>query len=118
MIRPTDSRPARRRLAVIEIPRTHAARLGSIGPAPDPPIAWSTISASTPDTSDNWMALKLYEQAHTRENIPGTLQYTPTPVTPQPAPAAAPARDYSLWVFGAIGALAGLAYLIGDNRRR
>lgn len=122
MIRPTDSRPPRRRLAIIEIPRTTAARLGGIGPAPAPPIAWSTISTSAPDSSENWMAMKLREQAYARHNTAGTLQFSPATITePPPPPPPRIIKDdcsKTILVFGAIGAIGALAYLFSETTRR
>lgn len=84
MIRQTQSENARRRIAVIEMPRPQRARMGSIGQTPAPILAWTTINDSTPDSSDNFMAQVINRQNWARLNQSGTLAYTPASVTPAP----------------------------------
>jgi len=88
MIHHTPEGQPKRRIAVIQVPRPQRARMGSIGsgyPASGGrAIAWTTISDATPDSSDNWMSLKLREQARARETTPGSLSYTPASDTPAP----------------------------------
>jgi hypothetical protein len=94
MIRHTDSGAPRRRLAIIQTARPQSARLGSVGPAPPAPVAWTTISTSVPDTSASWLSYKLMEQSHARETTPGTLVYSPADDTP--APVVAPWNSWSV----------------------
>lgn len=112
--------------------------MGSIGPAPPPAIAWTTISDETPESSANWLSYKLTEQAVARQTTPGTLSYTPasdtmpqnvapwnswispncplpglgpTPVTAPPAPVSpfAGVQPFTRVLFLGLGILGGLA---------
>jgi hypothetical protein len=58
--------------------------MGSIGPIPAPPPAWTTLSDATPDSSANWQSYVIRAQNQTALTTPGTLQYTPAPITPAP----------------------------------
>lgn len=93
-----------RRIAIVEVPRGAANRLGRIGTIRD--IDWSTIpsiaplsnepwmpaqpydatggQSKAPPTSAQWMAQIVQRQSDRRESTPGTLTYTPSP-NAQPA---------------------------------
>lgn len=97
---------ARRRIAVLEIPRTEAMRLGRIGTIRAEPYSVSGngsdsgISAygvdvysgvyptvtddPAPSSAAQWLASIVQTQANARETTPGTLTYTPAPAGPAP----------------------------------
>jgi hypothetical protein len=145
MIRSHEQGTPKRRIAVIEIHRPQRARMGSIGPAPPPVLAWTTISDEPADSSANWLSMKLLEQARARQTTPGTLTYTPASDTPAPnvapwnswlmpncdptsadatpappAPSVAGTSDYpKVWLaIGLITAAASLTYLFNNEHRR
>jgi len=144
MIHTTQQGTPKRRIAVVQVPRPQRARMGSIGPgfagsssAGGSRVAWTTISDAPPDSSQNWLSLKLREQARARETTPGSLAYTPASSTPrqntppwnswsmpncgpfnEPPPAEQPAaappdKKEKLWLaIGLLGAAASLTYLM------
>jgi len=137
MIRSHNEGTPKRRIAIIQMPRPQRARMGSIGPVPPPPTAWTTISDETPESSANWIASIMQRQATARETTPGTLTYTPAATTPAPyvapwnswlspncppagataAPEPATVKPTKWWlILGAIGAAASLKYLLSDEK--
>lgn len=97
---------ARRRIAVLEIPRTEAMRLGRIGTIRAEPFAldngqsaygidafsgvYPTVTNDqAPSTAAQWIASVVQAQANARETTPGTLSYTAAPDT-GPGPAVPP----------------------------
>lgn len=136
--------PARRRIAVVEVPRLGRIRgiqdsANWVNNADVP--GWATTSQQTPSSAEQWMAAVIGAQSQQRETKPGTLTYTvATPnmfappvqapwnswgVTqcapdgmPLQLPAPAPAEPIH-WLLIAAGVLTGaasLAYLMGGRR--
>lgn len=87
--------PAKRRIAIIAIPkpqRTRLGRMGVIRNAPTPPVAWTTISDATPDSADGWLSSVIGAQQTASQSTPGTLTYTPAATTPPP-----PVAPWNSW---------------------
>jgi hypothetical protein len=97
---------ARRRIAVLEIPRTEVMRLGRIGTIRGEPFSVSGTGSDSagsaygvdaysgvyptvtndpaPSSAAQWLASIVQQQADARETTPGTLTYTPAPNGPVP----------------------------------
>ena len=84
MIRSNSAASPRRRIAVIGIPRPQQTRLGMIRPAAGPAISWCTVNDEGPESTGNFLANALMRQTLATQQTPGTLLYTPAPVTPRP----------------------------------
>jgi hypothetical protein len=85
MIRSNAPSPAvKRRIAVIDLPRFQKARLGSIGTPPPPVFSWTPTRPQEPSSADNWIAYIIQRQNRASETTPGTLTYTPAPLTFDP----------------------------------
>lgn len=135
-----------RRIAIIELPRPQAARLGIIRPgepARDTAVAWTTVSNEPAESSANFIAMTINRQNLASTQTPGLLTFTPANTTPAPnvapwnswldpnclppgvaappTPTAqlAPAADpVSKWLIfaGLIGGLAALKAMVGGRK--
>jgi hypothetical protein len=83
---------ARRRIAVLEIPRTDRTRLNGIGTIRSESTTFGGLDLysgvyptvtndEAPSTAAQWQASIVQAQANARETTPGTLTYTPAPPT-------------------------------------
>ena len=116
---------AKRRIAVVQIPRAQRSRLGSISsvnwfagpnttalnsvvPVQDlVPVLMANSSSVTPE---EWQAFILQRQAQAAEQTPGTLMYTPAPAGPSGATIEAP---WASWSTGDCNPAAGSLTTIG-----
>lgn len=110
MIRHVLNGPPARRIAVIQIPRAQASRLGWIrsqnwiaGPNTSALNSWTPVRDLAPTlaahdsslTPESWQALILQRQQIANLRTPGTLEYVPAPSPPSGATIVAPWNTWS-----------------------